>query len=54
MQGPPDRGVGGRWTRARLLRSALGGGAVIAGGVALVGRDGGMSLAAPSRDSDIS
>jgi hypothetical protein len=52
MDGRAERAAAGRWTRARLLRGALGGGAVIAGGVALVGRDGGMSLAAPSKDSD--
>ncbi len=44
--------IGVRWTRARLLRGALGGGALIAGGAVLGGRDGGMSLAAPSKDTD--
>jgi hypothetical protein len=52
MQGPLDQGVGGRWTRARVLRGALGGGAVIAGGVVLGRRSGGASLAAPSKDTD--
>jgi hypothetical protein len=46
---PPTRG----WTRGRLLRAALGGGAAVAGGAA-IGRwgPGGASLAAPSSDLD--
>jgi hypothetical protein len=52
MDGTAERAVEGRSTRARLLQGALAGGAVIAGGVALAGRDGGMSLAAPSKDTD--
>jgi hypothetical protein len=51
MDGRAERAAGRRWTRARLLRGALGGGAVVAGGVVL-GRSGGMSVAAPSKDTD--
>jgi Ferritin-like domain len=51
MDGRAERAAGRRWTRARLLRGALGGGALVAGGVAL-GRNGGMSVAAPSKDQD--
>lgn len=41
------------WTRGGLLRAALGGGAVVAGGSALATRtDGGVSLAAQSKDGD--
>jgi hypothetical protein len=49
----PDATPGG-WTRGRLLRAALGGGAVAAGGAA-IGRwgPGGASLAAPSKDMDM-
>jgi Ferritin-like domain len=44
---------GGRWTRAGLLRAALGGGAVVAGGAAIGARPGrGTSFAAPSTDTD--
>jgi hypothetical protein len=39
-------------TRARLLRVALAGGAVVGGGLAIGRRGGGTSLAAPSRDTD--
>ncbi len=43
----------GGWTRQRLLRTALGGGAVVAGGAVMgVGRDSGTSLAAPSKATD--
>jgi hypothetical protein len=42
----------GHWTRARLLRGMLGGGAVIAGGAAIGSRSGGISLASPSKDTD--
>jgi rubrerythrin len=45
------RGAG--WTRGRLLRSALGAGAVVAGGATFgVRRTDGTSLAAASQDSD--
>jgi hypothetical protein len=40
------------WTRARVLRGALGGGALIAGGVVMGAREGGTSLAAPSKQTD--
>jgi hypothetical protein len=43
----------GHWTRSDLLRAALGGGAVIAGGVAIGSANGGgTSMAAPSKDTD--
>jgi hypothetical protein len=42
-----------RWTRAGVLRAALGGGAVVAGGAAIGARPGsGASLASPSKDTD--
>ena len=45
--------AGARWTRAGLLRTALGGGALIAGGAAMGARGGsGTSLAAPSKATD--
>ncbi len=40
-----------RWTRRRLLRTALGGGAVVGGGAAMAVGAGG-SLAAPSKATD--
>jgi rubrerythrin len=41
------------WTRGHLLRSALGTGAILAGGATIGARRGnGTSLAAPSQDSD--
>jgi hypothetical protein len=41
------------WTRSGLLRAALGGGAAVAGGIAIGARPGGgSSLAAPSKDVD--
>jgi hypothetical protein len=44
---------GGRWTRAGLLRAAVGGGAAVAGGAAIGALPGrGTSLAAPSADTD--
>lgn len=51
--GAPEPGVSGGWTRGRLLRTALGGGAVAAGGAAL-GRwgAGGAPFAAPSKATD--
>ena len=52
MDGRSERAVDGRSTRAHLLRGALAGGAMVAGGVVLAGRDGGASLAAPSKDTD--
>jgi hypothetical protein len=52
MDGGPERQPHGGWTRAGLLRGALGGGAVIAGGVAIGARSGGTSLAAPSKSMD--
>lgn len=49
--GHPDRHAG--WTRARLLRGALAGGAVAAGGAVMAaGRDDDWSLAAPSKSMD--
>ncbi len=43
----------GRWTRGRLLRAALGGGALVAGGTLMgVRGDGGTSVAAPSKATD--
>lgn len=46
---PGDSG----WTRARLLRGALAGGAMIAGGAAIgTATDGGTLLAAQSKDAD--
>lgn len=43
----------GRWTRARLLRTAVGGSALLAGAVTTgVRGDGGSSVAAPSRGAD--
>jgi hypothetical protein len=43
----------GHWTRSDLLRAALGGGAVVAGGVAIgSAAGGGTSIAAPSKDMD--
>jgi hypothetical protein len=41
------------WSRARVLRGALGGAAVIGGGVALGRRSGATSVAAPSKDTDV-
>lgn len=42
------------WTRGRLLRAALGTGAVVAGGAATASWTGGSApLAAPSRESDV-
>jgi rubrerythrin len=41
-----------RWTRSKLLRGALAGGAVIAGGAAIGINSGGAPLAAPSKDMD--
>jgi ferritin-like protein len=47
----PDRHAG--WTRARLLRAAVAGGAVAAGGAVMgAGRDDDASLAAPSKSLD--
>jgi hypothetical protein len=44
---------GGAWTRAGLLRAAVGGGAVVAGGAVIGARPGhGTSFAAPSADTD--
>jgi hypothetical protein len=41
------------WTRSGLLRAALGGGAAVAGGIAIGARPGGgSSLAAPSKEMD--
>ena len=41
------------WTRSGLLRAALGGGAAVAGGIAIGARAGnGSSFAAPSQDTD--
>lgn len=52
--GQPEQPVNrGRWTRARLLRTAVGGGAVVAGGAVMGARgDSGTSMAAPSRATD--
>jgi hypothetical protein len=44
--------TGARWTRGKLLRGALGGAAVVAGGVAVGARSDPTSLAAPSKDMD--
>jgi hypothetical protein len=52
MDGRAKQGGSGRWTRARLLQGALGGGALVAGGAAIGVRSGGTSLAAPSKDMD--
>lgn len=53
MRSSEPQSVGGRWTRAGLLRAALGGGAVVAGGAAIGARPGrGTSFAAPSSDTD--
>jgi hypothetical protein len=52
MDGPADRATGGRWSRARLLRGALGSAALIAGGAAVGSGGGGAPLAAPSKDMD--
>ena len=52
MDGVNGRPPGARWTRARLLRGAIGGAAVVAGGVVLGARDGGTSIASPSKDTD--
>jgi hypothetical protein len=53
MNGPRQPTRTGRWTRAGLLRTGLGGGAVIAGGAAIgSGSGGGTSLASPSKDTD--
>ena len=50
-QGPPADDLG--WTRGRLLRTLIGGGAIVAGGVAIGTRtDSGTSLAAQSDDAD--
>ena len=53
MQAPGHLSRDGRWTRARLLRTAAGGGAALAGG-AVIGRLGGQatSIAAPSEETD--
>jgi hypothetical protein len=42
----------GGLTRSRLLRAALGGGAIVAGGAVMGARHGESPLAAPSRDLD--
>jgi hypothetical protein len=42
----------GHWTRSDLLRAALGGGAVVAGGVAIGSAGGAATMAAPSKDTD--
>jgi hypothetical protein len=52
MQGTGARGADGRWTRARLLRGLLGGGAAIAGGAVIGRHSGGTSVASPSKDMD--
>jgi hypothetical protein len=44
---------GGRWTRGRLLRTAIGGGAVVAGGAATASWTGGAPAAAPSARGDV-
>ena len=50
----PDEGSGRRWTRASLLRAALGGSAVVAGGAATASWIGGDApLAAPSESADV-
>jgi hypothetical protein len=50
-QGPPSQDVG--WTRGRLLRTLIGGGAIIAGTAAVSARShSGTSLAAQSKDAD--
>jgi hypothetical protein len=51
---PAEARAGERgWTRSGLLRAALGGGAAVAGGIAIGARPGsGSSLAAPSQDTD--
>jgi Ferritin-like domain len=53
MQRRGGRDERGKWTRRRLLRAALGGGAVVAGGTVIGARgDSGTSVAAPSKDRD--
>jgi hypothetical protein len=53
MEGRRRTGTGTGWTRARLLRAAIGGGAMVAGGAAMgIRNDGGTPLAAQSEDSD--
>ena len=49
----PDEPSRRRWTRARLLRTAIGGGAVVAGGAATASwSGGGVPAAAPSERGD--
>ena len=51
-QGRPAEDLG--WTRGRLLRGLIGGGAIVAGGAAIGLRtDSGTSLAAQSSDADV-
>jgi len=52
MDGPGRSSAGSGWTRARLLRAAIGGGAMVAGGAAIAARTDGDSLAAQSKDAD--
>ena len=52
MDGPGRSSAGSGWTRARLLRAAIGGGAMVAGGAAIAARTDGDSLAARSKDAD--
>ena len=53
MHRPEHPETSGRWTRARLLRTAVGGSALLAGAVATgVGGDDGTSVAAPSKETD--
>jgi hypothetical protein len=50
-QGRPAEDLG--WTRGRLLRAVIGGGAIVAGGAAIGGRtDSGTSRAAQSEEAD--
>lgn len=52
IDGRPTDGTAS-WTRARLLRAAVGGGAIVAGGAVIGARsDGDSVLAAPSEDAD--
>jgi Ferritin-like domain len=53
MEGTAAAAGGRRWTRAGMLRAALGGGAVVAGGAAIgAGSGSGTSLASPSAGTD--
>jgi hypothetical protein len=52
MDGPGRTSAGSGWTRARLLRAAIGGGAMVAGGAAVAARTDGGSLAAQSKAAD--